>query len=178
MIWLNEPARWSEAAGVLEIAPDEGSDFWRIPDYGFIHDNGHAYLEPVNGDFTASVEITADYRAQFDQAGLMLRVDAENWLKTGIEFVDGRCFLSAVVTRGFSDWSVIPLERCPETLGVRVRRRGDAVTIETSIDRESFQTMRVTYLPAGSGSGVGPTCCAPTKAGFTANFMGFKVEKT
>jgi uncharacterized protein len=176
MIWLNEPARWSENDEGLEISPDEGSDFWRITDYGFIHDNGHARLAPVDGDFTASVEITADYREQFDQAGLMLRVDAENWLKTGIEFVDGRCFLSAVVTRGFSDWSVIPLDGCPERLGVRLHRAGDAVTIETSINREPFQIMRVTYLPAGGASGVGPTCCAPTKAGFTAKFTDFKVE--
>ena len=177
MIWLNEPAHWMENEAGLEISPDEGSDFWRITDYGFIHDNGHARLEPVDGDFIASVAITADYREQFDQAGLMIRVDAENWLKTGIEYVDGRCVLSAVVTRGFSDWSVIPLARCPRTLGVRVRRTGDSVTIETAIDREPFQTLRVSYLPAGHGSGVGPTCCAPTKAGFTAKFTDLKVEK-
>jgi regulation of enolase protein 1 (concanavalin A-like superfamily) len=177
MIWLNEPTQWSESDASLEISPNEGSDFWRITDYGFIHDNGHARLEPVDGDFTASVEITANYREQYDQAGVMIRVDAENWLKTGIEFVDGRCFLSAVVTRGFSDWSVVPLDRCPETLGVRVRRRRDSITIETSTDREPFQILRVTYLPAGSGSGVGPTCCAPTKAGFTAKFTEFNVEK-
>ncbi len=176
MTWLNEPKRWSETAAGLDVSPDVGSDFWRITDYGFIHDNGHARLEPVTGDFAASVEITADYRAQYDQAGLMIRMDAENWLKTGIEYVDGRCFLSAVVTRGFSDWSVVPLARCPATLGVRIRRTGDTVVIETSTDREPFQILRITHLPAGAESGVGPTCCAPTKAGFTARFTDFNLE--
>ncbi len=178
MTWLNEPKIWSETDGVLSISPDEGSDFWRITDYGFIHDNGHARLEPVAGDFTATVAITADYREQYDQAGLMIRVDAENWLKTGIEFVDGRFFLSAVVTRGYSDWSIVPLDRCPDQLGVRVRRTGESVAIETSVDDRPFQIMRIAYLPKGSGSGVGATCCAPAKAGFTAHFTNFTIGRS
>ena len=177
MSWLNQPKIWSESDGILSITPNEGSDFWRITDYGFIHDNGHARLEQVPEDFTASVEITADYRAQYDQAGLMLRVNAENWLKTGIEYVDGRCFLSAVVTRGHSDWSIVPLDRCPGKLGLRVRRTGDAVTIETAVDDAPFQILRITYLPPGIASRVGPTCCAPTSAGFTAHFAKFSLEQ-
>lgn len=178
MVWLNEPKQWSETGAGLEITPDEGSDFWRITDYGFVHDNGHARLEPVDGDFSASVEFSANYREQYDQAGLMLRVDPENWLKTGIEYVDGNCFLSAVVTRGFSDWSVVPLDRCPDLVGVRVRRIGDSVTIETSTGGAPFQLLRITYLPAGAGSSVGPTCCAPSKAGFTARFTGFRIDRS
>ena len=176
MIWLNEPKTWSESGGVLSVSPDEGSDFWRITDYGFIHANGHARLTAAPGDFTASVDVAAEYLAQFDQAGLMIHVDAENWLKTGIEYVDGRCFLSAVVTRGFSDWSMAPLDRCPAKLGVRVRRTGDSITIETSLDDGPNQVLRVTYLPAGIDSGVGPMCCAPTSAGFTAHFSHFAVD--
>jgi regulation of enolase protein 1 (concanavalin A-like superfamily) len=39
----------------------------------------------------------------------MIRVDETIWLKTGIEFVDGVQHISAVVTRDYSDWSVVKL---------------------------------------------------------------------
>ena len=37
----------------------------------------------------------------------MLRIDHENYIKAGIEFVDGKFNLSTVVTHKTSDWSVI-----------------------------------------------------------------------
>lgn len=177
MEWLNEPGEWTQADGGLTVTPDAGSDFWRLTHYGFIHDNGHAWLEPVAGDFTASVSFTADYRAQYDQAGLMVRVDAENWLKTGIEFVDGSCLLSAVVTRGHSDWSVAPLDQCPGEVWLRVVKTGESYDILASLDGSEFKTIRVTHLPGDSVS-VGPTACAPTDAGFIARFHDFRVMRS
>ena len=41
----------------------------------------------------------------------MIRIDAENYIKTGIEYVDGKYNLSAVVTHKTSDWSVIQLDK-------------------------------------------------------------------
>lgn len=176
MEWLNEPARWRRDGGDLVISPDAGSDFWRLTEYGFIHDNGHALLTPSAGDFTASVTIAADYRAQFDQAGLMVRIDERNWLKTGIEHVDGRCFLSAVVTRDFSDWSVAPLDRCPDRLGLRLVRKGETVEIQSSLDGGSFTMLRIAHLPSHAAWSVGPMACAPIEAGFSARFSDFKIE--
>ena len=60
------------------------------------------------GEFEAKVKVTGDYKTRFDQAGLMLRIDAENYIKAGVEFVDGKFNLSTVVTHGTSDWSIIP----------------------------------------------------------------------
>lgn len=175
MEWLNEPAQWRREGDGLVIVPDQGSDFWRLTEYGFIHDNGHALLTPVEGDFVATVEVAADYRAQFDQAGLMIRIDELNWLKTGIEHVDGRCFLSAVVTRDFSDWSVAPLGACPERLRLRVTRKGETVETATSLDGAAFQPLRIAYLPIGDNWTVGPMACAPIEAGFAARFANFAI---
>ena len=163
MEWLNEPAEWQHEGNDLVIVPDQGSDFWRLTEYGFIHDNGHALLTPVDGDFVATVTVSADYRAQYDQAGLMIRIDECNWLKTGIEHVDGRCFLSTVVPRDYSDWSVAPLE-------------GETVQIESSLNGESVEALRVAFLPAHAGWKVGPMACAPIEAGFAARFVDFKIE--
>ena len=45
----------------------------------------------------------ARHETLYDQAGLMLRIDERNWLKAGIEFVDGRQMLSVVATT--HEWS-------------------------------------------------------------------------
>ena len=71
-----------------------------------------------------------DYKGKFDQAGIFLYSDEENWIKAGVEFSDGFPQVGAVVTRNLSDWSVAPV---PEWMGnevtIRVSRSGDALTI-------------------------------------------------
>jgi len=130
--WLNPPAAWQGDENALELSTGEATDFWRQTFYGFVRDNGHAFLKPVTGDFTASAAVIGDYEHLYDQAGLMLRVDERNWIKTGIEFTDGLMHFSVVVTREISDWSVIPLlEAKPEDeVRVRLTRHGDAVRIQ------------------------------------------------
>ena len=73
--WLNEPARWHEADGVLSVTADGGTDFWRVTGYGFIRDSGHAYGTVLPGDFDLAVTVSGAYAAQYDQAGAFVRVD-------------------------------------------------------------------------------------------------------
>ena len=75
--WLNEPAAFSGDANELHLTTKEKTDFWQQTFYGFERDNGHAYLTPVSGDFTASVTVCGDYQQLYDQAGLMLRIDPQ-----------------------------------------------------------------------------------------------------
>ena len=106
MQWLNEPARWSREGGTLTVTADAGTDFWRTTGYGYVRDNGHLYGELMAGDFDLSVRLRGSYAAQYDQAGIMVRVDARNWLKAGVEFVDGQPRFSTVITRDYSSWAV------------------------------------------------------------------------
>ncbi len=57
-------------------------------------------------------------------------LDETTWVKTGIEFVNGVHNVSAVVTRDFSDWSVVPLGSYPGSLRLRLKREGGAVILE------------------------------------------------
>ena len=61
----------------------------------------------------------------------MLYLDANNWIKTGIEFTDGTQHFSIVTTRdGFSDWSVIPLGVRVEPIRLRLTRHSEALRIQ------------------------------------------------
>jgi len=176
MDWLNPPPEWSEERGVLTVVTGERTDFWRETHYGFIRDNGHFRGVDAPGNFSAGLAFRGDYRELYDQAGIMLRVDARNWIKAGIEFVAGRRMLSVVVTRDFSDWSTMPCPVDAEWLRVRLTRIGTAVHIHWAADDEAseFRMMRLAHLPAGP-TAVGPMCCSPQRAGFVAAFRGLTV---
>jgi uncharacterized protein len=176
MAWLNEPPGWREAAGTLHVTTGERTDFWRRTHYGFIRDDGHARLSPAAGDFAAEVTFRGAYQELYDQAGLMLRLDAERWVKAGIEFVAGRRMLSVVVTREVSDWSTMPCPTEAEWITLRLTRIGGAVHVHWAAEPDpgTFRMLRLAAFPEGAAA-VGPMCCSPQRAGFEAAFREFSI---
>ncbi len=175
MEWLNEPPAWKQRGDVLSVTTAPGTDFWRKTHDGGIRDTGHAFLMPWRGDFIAEVAVSADYRDQYDQAGLMIRLDETVWLKCGIELLDGLHQVSAVVTRDVSDWSVVPLPTPPATLRLLVDRIGGTIEVRYGLDHGSATLLRQTYLTDAETLGVGPMCASPKGRGLTATFRGFSV---
>jgi regulation of enolase protein 1 (concanavalin A-like superfamily) len=174
--WLNEPPQWRDEDGVLTVTTEPASDFWRKTHYGFIRDSGHFLATVARGDFVADVKVVGQYETLYDQAGLMVRVDEVNWLKCGIEYVEGVQYASAVVTRDYSDWSVAPLPGSPAAFWLRLKREGTSLEIHYSLDGEDFELLRVTYLPMGEEVQVGPMCASPGEKGFTVRFEDFVVR--
>ena len=174
--WLNEPAEWSADDATLTLVTEKATDFWRETFYGFTRDSGHAWLEPVTGDFSASLTVSADYQALYDQAGIMLRIDETHWIKAGIEFTDGLMHFSTVVTRDVSDWSVIPLHSAtPETpVSIRITRHDDAVRVQFHLGDGKWQMARLCPFPAADAM-VGMTACTPERAGLKVHFSAFEV---
>ncbi len=175
MQWYNEPPQWRDQNGVIEVTAGPLTDFWRKTHYDFIRDNGHFYYQSVTGDFTAEVKVTGQYRELYDQAGLMVRLDATTWLKCGIEFVNGLQNASVVVTRDYSDWSIASLSQNPPAIWLRVIRHDTALEVHYSLDGETYTLLRMTYLTSATVN-VGPMCAAPDGNGFTVTFEGFTVS--
>jgi uncharacterized protein len=175
MEWLNEPPRWREQDGTLAVVTGAKSDFWRTTHYGFVRDSGHFRFDRVSGDFTAEVAVSGEYREIYDQAGLMLRLDAEHWLKAGVEYVEGKRMLSAVVTRTFSDWSTVPAFEAPDPLRLRLSRHGSAVRVEWASEA-GFEMLRLAYLPERPVPAlIGPMCCSPERGGLEVRFTDFRI---
>ncbi len=105
MKWFNEPAVAKPSGDQLVVTSKSKTDFWRKTFYDYVTDNGHFFFLPVAGDFTFECRVAGKYAALYDQVGLMARLDGSNWLKCGLELVDGIGHASVVVTREYSDWS-------------------------------------------------------------------------
>jgi len=169
--WLNEPPNWSASGAELSLTTGDKTDFWQETFYGFHRDDGHAFLRPVEGDFTLEATIIVKYQELYDQAGVMLRLDERNWLKTGIEFTDGLMHFSVVVTRQVSDWSVIPLPAASpsEEVKVRVTRHDTAVRVQYSIAGQPWQMARLAPF-SNAPLQAGVMACSPQREGFEAKF--------
>ncbi len=169
--WFNEPATWSAERDTISITTDPDTDFWRTTHYGFVRDTGHLFGRRAEADFTLTATFRGDYREQYDQAGIAIRIDERNWIKSGIELVDGHQQISAVVTREFSDWSVAPVP-APASVTITAERTGDAVTISYGVDGADPMTLlRLAYLPPGPVT-AGVMAASPTGRGFTTTFTG------
>lgn len=176
--WTHPPVTSYEAHGDLVVTAAEGSDAWRHTSYGFVHESEHALLAPLAQGAAIEVAFTAAFEAQFDQAGLFIRADDENWIKAGVEFADGQPQVGAVVTRGSSDWSVAPV---PEWLGQRVTIRAswadDAITLRARRNDEPWRLVRVVPFAVPTAL-AGPMLCAPTRAGLTVRFHSWTTTDT
>ena len=176
MQWLNEPAVWKQEKDTLYVTSDAGTDFWRLTHCGEIHDNGHFYYRSMTGDFTAEATLKGDYHDLYDQSGLMVRLDETCWLKCGIEYVDGVWHVSAVVTREWSDWSMILLPTT-DPVSIRLRRLGGCFEIYYAAGRNDYTMYRQAFLTEASTLMVGIMSASPTGKGFTAQFERFIVTK-
>lgn len=176
MQWYNEPPHWSDRSGKIEIVTAAKTDFWRKTHYGFIRDNGHFYYQSIKGDFAADVKVIGRYQALYDQAGMMVRLNEENWMKCGIEFVNSVQHASAVVTREYSDWSVVPLPQNPPAIWLRVTRKESTVEVHYSLDSQQYTMLRLAYLPLAETIDVGVMCASPDGEGFPVTFEGFGIR--
>ncbi len=176
MQWFNTPKEWKGDAQKLSLTVEPNTDFWRITHYDFIRDSGPFYYQEMTGDFEATVKVSGQYQELFHQAGLMVRIDNKNWIKTGIEYVDGVQNVSAVVTREFSDWSVVPRHDSPASIWIKLLRKGDYVQIEYSFDNQKFDMLRLAYFPPKVKAQIGLVAAAPGKKSFPVVFENFVVR--
>ena len=176
MNWLNEPSSWKVKDGNLKMNVTPESDFWRKTHYGFTVDDGPFYYTTRGGEFEVSVKISGSYKTRFDQMGLMLRIDEEHWIKTGIEYVDGVYNFSTVVTDVYSNWSVIELNGKPESIWIKAVRRIDAVEIFYSLDGVKYKMSNVAYLSDKKPVMVGMMAASPDGDGFDALFEDFSIK--
>lgn len=192
--WLYNPKKFLVNADSVEITTEPETDFWQRTYYGFRNDNAPALLLESADNFTFSCKVCFSYKTLFDQCGVIIYLDRNNWFKASIEYENERFSrLGSVVTNlGYSDWATTDIE-LPEHIWYRLSRRGPDFLIESSFDGDLFNQMRVFHLhqlgetteemgksnpPQAAESNVrfGVYACSPSKSSFVARFSEMMLE--
>ena len=178
--WHCPPPAWGFDRERLFIQPAAATDFWQRTHYGFSADNGHFLFTRLAGDFVVSANVRSHPRHQYDQAGLMVRQDAECWIKTAAEFEpDAADRLGVVVTHhGFSDWSTQDLASKGQEISFRLARTGNEFIISSRLAGADWTQLRMVRLACDPKAplAVGPYACSPKGAGFRCVFTELTVE--
>lgn len=178
--WINPPGTFYVENDRLTIITDPNTDYWQRTYYGFQNDNGHTFIKRIEGDFTFVVK--TDFKAvnQYDQCGIILYQDSENWVKASVEYENSEfARLGSVVTNlGFSDWASTDISSSVTAMWYRLSRRREDFCIEISLDGETFQQMRIFHLhnPIDVAR-VGVYACSPLNSSFRAVFSKIETGK-
>jgi len=172
--WTREPAAFAVTDDKVEVITKPHTDLWQRTYYHFRNDNAPVYqMETDEKYFSFTVKTEFDSKHRFDQCGVVMYLDSENWLKGSIEY-ENEAFqhLGSVVTNlGYSDWATTAIDAAVKSMWYRLSRREDDYCIECSQDGVHFGQMRVCHMHRGGGTiRFGVYACSPEDSSFKATF--------
>ena len=107
--WIRQPKSFELKDDILKIETNPHTDLWQRTYYHFRNDNAPMFVMDTEQEFFSFVVKThfSETNHRFDQCGIIVYLDSENWLKCSVEY-ENEIFqhLGSVVTNnGFSDWA-------------------------------------------------------------------------
>ncbi|MEZ3506840.1 MAG: DUF1349 domain-containing protein [Lachnospiraceae bacterium] len=173
--WIREPESFSIEENKITIVTRPHTDLWQRTYYHFQNDNApvlQMQTEESYFSFVVKTDFTQSHH-RFDQCGIVMYLDSENWLKASVEYENEEFqHLGSVVTnQGYSDWATTQIPASEKIMWYRFSRREDDYCIECSKDGITFQQMRVCHMHKGGGMiQFGIYACSPEDSSFMAVF--------
>lgn len=180
--WTREPKDYKISEDTIEIVTNPFTDLWQRTYYHFRNDNAPVFQTETEEKYFSFIVKTefGESHQRFDQCGIVMYLDSENWLKGSIEYENDRFqHLGSVVTNhGYSDWATTEIDASVKSMWYRLSRREDDYCIECSMDGVDFSQMRVCHMFEGSGKiRFGIYACSPEESSFKAVFSHMKMTE-
>ncbi len=178
--WIREPQDYKIEKDRIEIITKPYTDLWQKTYYHFQNDNAPVLqMETEEAYFSFVVKTEFEESChRFDQCGIVMYLDSENWLKGSVEYEnDAYQHLGSVVTNnGFSDWATTVIDASVKSMWYRLSRREDDYCMEYSTDGITFHQMRICHMHKGNGKiQFGIYACSPENSSFKAIFSNMKI---
>lgn len=173
--WTREPESCKICQDTIEIITKPHTDLWQRTYYHFRNDNAPVLqmeTEEMYFSFVVKTDFTESHH-RFDQCGIVMYLDSENWLKGSVEYENEKYqHLGSVVTNeGYSDWATTAIDASVKSMWYRFSRREDDYCIECSTDGVTFRQMRICHMHKGKGKiRFGIYACSPEESSFKAIF--------
>lgn len=180
--WLRQPQACIVQDGRIEVTTRPYTDLWQRTYYHFRNDNAPVFQMETEEKFFSFV-VRTDFRSshtRFDQCGVVMYLDSENWLKASVEYANDEFqHLGSVVTNhGYSDWATTAIPARQKVMWYRLSRREDDYCVECSEDGQQWHQMRICHIHEGAGRvRFGIYACSPEDSSFTAIFTDMQFGK-
>ena len=175
--WTRAPKQYEIKKDKIIIITEPNTDLWQRTYYGFQNDNAPVLQVTTKEKyFSFTVKTQFNSKRRFDQCGIVMYLDSENWLKASIEYEnESYQRLGSVVTNhGYSDWATPDIDASVKTMWYRLSRRGSDYCIECSHDGVHFKQMRICHMWEGAEEiRFGIYACSPEQSSFQAEFTDF-----
>ena len=172
--WIRAPKRYAISNDIIEIITEPHTDLWQRTYYHFKNDNAPVLqMKTIEKYFSFVVKTTFESKHRFDQCGIVMYLDSDNWLKASIEYGNEKFqYLGSVVTNhGYSDWATVEIDSSIKSMWYRFSRREDDYCIECSIDGINYKQMRICHMFNGNEEiQFGIYACSPENSSFKATF--------
>ncbi|WP_234120608.1 DUF1349 domain-containing protein [Clostridium hydrogenum] len=179
--WICKPQNYSALKDKIIIKTEPNTDLWQKTYYNFEHDNIPALLTSTSEKyFSFTIKTSFDSKKQFDQCGVIIYQDSNNWFKASIEYENEtyQRLGSVVTNNGYSDWATTDIDAKFKTMYYRLSRRESDFCIENSNDGITFKQMRIFHLFKGNSEiKFGVYACSPSDSSFTATFTDMSVTE-
>lgn len=146
--WYNEPENVTFEEKNVKITAKPQTDFWQALHHQIKKDNAHFFYKTLKGDFTLIVKWLFNTAEQFNQCGIMARVDERNWFKASVMSKSkSRPEIGSCVTiGGYSDWAGAPVFKMPGKIFYKLERRNNDFVCFYSLDGINYTRLRQFYL--------------------------------
>ena len=181
LFWIREADQSDVTDDRIIIYTQPKTDLWQRTYYGFQNDNAPVLqMKTSEKYFSFIVKTEFDSKARFDQCGIVVYLDSENWMKASIEYENEQYQrLGSVVTNhGYSDWATTDIDASVKSMWYRLSRRESDYCIECSTDGITFQQMRICHLWEGDEEiSFGVYACSPVEGSFQAKFTNMQITE-
>ena len=181
MEWIRAPKEFTLSEDRVELITEPHTDLWQRTYYHFRNDNAPVLqLRTEEKYFSFVVKVAFDTKIRYDQAGIVMYLDSDNWLKASIEYENDHIQrLGSVVTnKGYSDWASVDVDASIKTMWFRFSRRDDDFCIENSVDGETFKQMRICHMfQVQEEIRFGVYACSPEASSFRAQFTDMEITE-
>lgn len=179
LFWIREPWHTVMDDHKIEMITEPVTDLWQRTYYGFRNDNAPV-LQMKTSELYFSFVVKTEFESKhrFDQCGIVLYLDSDNWLKASIEFENEEFQrLGSVVTNhGYSDWATTDISASIKEMWYRLSRRESDYCMECSQDGVNFKQMRICHMWDGAEEiSFGIYACSPEESSFRAVFTDMKM---
>ena len=179
LVWTRPPRNFCILEDRIEVITEPGTDLWQRTYYGFQNDNAPVLQMKTREPYFSFVVKTAfESKHRFDQCGIVVYLDSDNWMKASIEYENAEYQrLGSVVTNhGYSDWATTDIPADQKEMWYRLSRRESDFCFECSRDGVSFQQMRICHLWDGADEiSFGIYACSPEQSSFKAVFTDMNI---